>query len=132
MAALKVAISLVDSVDLRIILSVLYIITEVMWVEKHSANGAHAAAESFANELSKLEKELPQCDPTYAQFSDMPIGDELLAVKLLGMISRFCSGSAPHFPMKKVVLLLWKVSLVSLGGMSTLRQLKGKSTPCTS
>lgn len=60
------------------------------------------------------------------KFVDAPIGDELLAVKLLNMITRFCGGTAPHFPMKKVLLLLWKISLVSLGGMDTLRKLKGK------
>lgn len=58
---------------------------------------------------------------------DQPIGGELMAVKLLSMITRFCSGSAPHFPMKKVLLLLWKVSLVGLGGMQTLRELKSIS-----
>ncbi|KAL7037234.1 hypothetical protein ACKWTF_009123 [Chironomus riparius] len=105
----KIAVSLADSVDLRVILSVLYIITEVMRAESERTDSEHLdLVDAFVQEISQ------------------PLGDELLAVKLLGMITRFCSGSAPHFPMKKVLLLLWKVSLVSLGGTETLKKLKNE------
>ncbi|XP_058057285.1 striatin-interacting protein 1 homolog isoform X2 [Anopheles bellator] len=105
----KIAVSLADSVDLRVILSVLYIITEVMRSEKESKS------QEYARLVSTFVTEI-----TY------PIGDELLSVKLLGMVTQFCTGMAPHFPMKKVLLLLWKISLVSLGGMDTLKELKDK------
>lgn len=104
----KIAVSLDDSTDLRLILSVLYIITEIMREEmKDLENSIYKAnVESFKEDLIN------------------PYGEELLVVKLLCMVTCFCSGSAPHFPMKKVLLLLWKLILVSLGGINTLRELK--------
>lgn len=49
----KVAVSLADSVDLRVILSVLYIITEVIRAEKIAASEDFTdICESFTNELS--------------------------------------------------------------------------------
>ncbi|XP_011498235.1 PREDICTED: striatin-interacting protein 1 isoform X2 [Ceratosolen solmsi marchali] len=104
----KTDVSLADSTDLRVILSVLYIITEVMREEfKHLDDSIYKHnVEAFKDELIN------------------PCEDELLIVKLLGMVTCFCSGSAPYFPMKKVLLLLWKLILVSLGGMETLRELK--------
>lgn len=105
----KVSVSLNESTDLRIILSILYIITEVMRAEKDEVNSEYSSVvESFREELGT------------------PYGDELLVVKLLDMVTFFCSGGYPHYPMKKVLLLLWKVLLVYLGGSSTLKELKNK------
>lgn len=105
----KIAVSLDDSIDLRVILSVLYIITEVMREEMKE----DLEFSMFKDNVESFKKDLIN-----------PYGEELLIVKLLGMVTCFCSGSAPHFPMKKVLLLLWKLILVSLGGIDTLRQLK--------
>lgn len=104
----KISVSLDDSTDLRVILSVLYIITEVM--REEMKNLKHNI---YKNNVESFKEDLIN-----------PYGEELLIVKLLGMVTYFCSGAAPHFPMKKVLLLLWKLILVSLGGIDTLRELK--------
>nr|CAG4644598.1 EOG090X01YQ [Leptodora kindtii] len=106
----KLAVSLADSSNLRVILSVFYIIVEVM----------RCTREDDTDEYKQLQEE-------FRTEISQAINDELMAVKLLSMVTKFCSGSCPHFPMKKVLLLLWKVLLVSLGGMKELRDLKNKS-----
>jgi len=100
----KLAVSLADSVELRVILSLLYTMTLVL--------RTHEDTEMRDNFVAELN--LPMVD------------DDYLAIRLLTMVTRFCSGSAPHFPMKKCLLLLWKVLLTSLGGMESLKQLKSE------
>ena len=100
----KLAVSLADSVELRVILSLLYTMTLVL--------RTHENIETRDNFVAELN--LPMID------------DEFLVIRLLTMVTRFCSGSAPHFPMKKCLLLLWKVLLTSLGGMEPLKQLKSE------
>lgn len=105
----KLAVSLADSTDLRIILSVLYIIVEVMRLSLNDEN------EHYKKQADQFRSDLANAT-----------GEDVLSVQLLSMVTRFCSGSAPHFPMKKVLLLLWKVILLTLGGMTALRQLKAQ------
>ncbi|KAF2984793.1 hypothetical protein EK904_014799 [Melospiza melodia maxima] len=52
------------------------------------------------------------CRETFRMELSFPVHtEEPFALLLFTMVTKFCSGHAPHFPMKKVLLLLWKVLL---------------------
>uniref|UniRef100_A0ABM5GLJ6 Striatin-interacting protein 2 isoform X1 n=1 Tax=Pogona vitticeps TaxID=103695 RepID=A0ABM5GLJ6_9SAUR len=104
----KPAISLADSTELRVLLSVMYLMVETIRVEMETDSPDwKAARETFKAELS------------------FPVhGEGPFALLLFTMVTKFCSGHAPHFPMKKVLLLLWKVLVFTLGGFEALQAMK--------
>ncbi|KFW85802.1 Striatin-interacting protein 1, partial [Manacus vitellinus] len=108
-AVRKPAISLADSTDLRVLLNIMYLIVETVRQEAEGDKPEwRSMRQTFRAELGA---------PLY--------NNEPFSVMLFGMVTKFCSGHAPHFPMKKVLLLLWKTVLAGAGG--ELRELGGLS-----
>ncbi|XP_058153329.1 striatin-interacting protein 2 isoform X6 [Dasypus novemcinctus] len=104
----KPAISIADSTELRVLLSVMYLIVENIRLERETDPcGWQTARETFRTELSFSMR-----------------NEEPFALLLFSMVTKFCSGLAPHFPIKKVLLLLWKVVMFTLGGFEHLQALK--------
>ncbi|XP_058510916.1 striatin-interacting protein 2 isoform X3 [Ochotona princeps] len=104
----KPAVSIADSTELRVLLSVMYLMVENIRLERETDSyGWKTARETFRSELS------------YSVHNEEPF-----ALLLFSMVTKFCSGLAPHFPIKKVLLLLWKVVMFTLGGFEHLQSLK--------
>ncbi|XP_050530069.1 striatin-interacting protein 1 homolog isoform X2 [Daktulosphaira vitifoliae] len=105
----KTHVNCTDSENLKIILNVLYTFIEILRISEFEPG----------NEFKEFRENL---------LSDigLPHTEDHIIVKLLGMITRFCSGMASYYPMKKVLLLLWKLILVLLGGMENLAKLKNE------
>ena len=95
-----------DSSELRLILSVLCTITETMYHAKNST-----------------DKTILEMRQQFILDLQHPIGDELLTVTLFQMLNNFCGNLAPHYPVRKITLLLWKIILITLGGTQTLKEL---------
>ncbi|KAM3934336.1 striatin-interacting protein 1 [Leptodactylus fuscus] len=109
-AVRKPAISLADSTDLRVLLNIMYLMVDTLREE------GEADSEQWKTMRQTFRAELGS--PVYS--------NEPFAVLLFGMVTKFCSGHAPHFPMKKVLLLLWKTVLCTLGGFEDLQKLKAE------
>uniref|UniRef100_A0A8C0UAM5 Striatin interacting protein 2 n=1 Tax=Cyanistes caeruleus TaxID=156563 RepID=A0A8C0UAM5_CYACU len=104
----KPAISLADSTELRVLLSVMYLMVENIRVEQETD-----------------PPEWKTCRETFRMELSFPVHtEEPFALLLFTMVTKFCSGHAPHFPMRKVLLLLWKVLLFTLGGFEALQAMK--------
>ncbi|XP_062955741.1 striatin-interacting protein 2 [Cynocephalus volans] len=104
----KPAVSIADSTELRVLLSVMYLMVENIRLERETDPSRwRTARETFRTELS------------FSVHNEEPF-----ALLLFSMVTKFCSGLAPHFPIKKVLLLLWKVVMFTLGGFEHLQVLK--------
>uniref|UniRef100_A0A6Q2XQF4 Striatin interacting protein 2 n=1 Tax=Esox lucius TaxID=8010 RepID=A0A6Q2XQF4_ESOLU len=107
-AVRKPAISLADSTELRVLLSVMYLMVETIRLQTEDDQPDWTTArEAFRTELGS---------PLY--------NGEPFALLLFTMVTKFCSMNAPHFPMKKVLLLLWKTVLFTMGGFEELQEMK--------
>ncbi|NXD73366.1 STRP2 protein, partial [Eolophus roseicapillus] len=102
----KPAISLADSTELRVLLSVMYLMVENIRVEQETDPA-----------------EWKRCRETFRMELSFPVHtEEPFALLLFTMVTKFCSGHAPHFPMRKVLLLLWKVLLVGANPAFSFRK----------
>ncbi|CAG5134028.1 unnamed protein product [Candidula unifasciata] len=116
MALRKPAVSITDSRELRFLLNILYIMVETV----RTCDVGKDINDPFIQKFQEA-RELFKDDLVQPVF-----GEDPLSVLLFGMVTRFCSGSAPHYPMKKVLLLLWKVILLTLGGLRELEKRKNE------
>ncbi|GMR36932.1 hypothetical protein PMAYCL1PPCAC_07127, partial [Pristionchus mayeri] len=109
--------TLADNENLRVILSCLYHMVEsirrVELIERvmGSAERRSAMAATRQRFLTELEEPVEQ------------MGVPLLMI-LMDMCPPFYNGHSPHYPMRKVLLLMWKVLLALLGGWEELREKK--------
>ncbi|XP_071993505.1 striatin-interacting protein 1 [Engystomops pustulosus] len=109
-AVRKPAISLADSTDLRVLLNIMYLMVDTLREDgENDSEEWKTMRQTFCADLGS---------PVY--------NSEPFAVLLFGMVTKFCSGHAPHFPMKKVLLLLWKTVLCTLGGFEDLLKMKAE------
>lgn len=113
LALRKPAVAISDSQELRLILNIIYTMVEtVRTIDLTSVSSERGIY-------------LVEVRDTFKEDLVSPIlGDDPLSVLLFTMVTRFCSGSAPHYPMKKVLLLLWKIVLLTLGGLKGLEHKK--------
>ncbi|KAL3093147.1 hypothetical protein niasHT_022597 [Heterodera trifolii] len=84
-------------------------LSEMPFSSKHFPLSFHSLHQQF---LTELEEPMEN--------------KESLLVHLFEMMPSFVRGKTPHFPIKKILLLSWKVLLATLGGTDFLRKEKAR------
>uniref|UniRef100_A0A5K3FGP0 N1221 domain-containing protein n=1 Tax=Mesocestoides corti TaxID=53468 RepID=A0A5K3FGP0_MESCO len=127
-ATCKQPATLTNNANIRVVLSIIYILVETVRDGCQSA-GSNASSSTTAiitrpSSSTVLDHTAKLREQFIAELG-APINDgSPLTIVLFGMVHRFCSGLAPHFPMKKTLLLLWKTILLTLGPLSNLFERK--------
>lgn len=101
-------ITIADNYNLRMCLSLLYVIVETM------------------------RRESPDDGPDWVRLrksfieglSESVVGEETLTSLLFVMLLAFCNGTMPHYPIKRILLLIWKTVLTMMGGLEDLQEIK--------
>ncbi|VDM34422.1 unnamed protein product [Hydatigera taeniaeformis] len=127
----KQSVTLLNSTNIRIVLSIIYTIVETVRDGCQSANANRSVAASTAAMakpplFSSVDHTAKLRDQLIEELGSPINNGSCLAIVLFGMVHRFCSGLAPHFPMKKTILLLWKTILLTLGPLSSLFERKNR------
>ena len=103
--------SLLPHPFLAVVLSLLYVIMET--VSRHQ-------------DMKDNPDHWKQLKGSFLMELELPCrgGEETLASTLFNMLLFFCNGSMPHYPIKKVLLLIWKCVVTLMGGLGALNEIK--------
>ena len=106
----KTGFNISHNQEFRVCLSLLYVFVETLR-SPHSSDtpSQEANRKEFIEELTN-----PAADCNG------------LTSLLFTMLLQFCSSARPHYPIKKVILLIWKVLLAILGGLADVECMKKK------
>lgn len=108
------AATMADNEAMRVVLSALYHMVELIRNEELTESMSVDDPSLSSRRSSFLEELGEPLDH---------VGQPLLLV-LFEMLPPFYTGSSPHYPIKKILLLIWKILLATLGGWKHLDALK--------
>ncbi|CAI8001053.1 Striatin-interacting protein 1 homolog [Geodia barretti] len=101
-------ITIADNYNLRMCLSLLYVIVETM----------QRGCPNDPPDWLRLRKSFIE------SLSEPVVGEETLTSLLFVMLLAFCNGTMPHYPIKRILLLIWKTILAMMGGLEDLQEIK--------
>jgi len=137
----KKSATIADNEALRVGISCLYHMCEsirrvemvekvhVKWPSLYSVDKLTSLRSSFIQELGKLTFSFLRLNGyTVHTFPEDSLegGKPPLVIILFDMMPAFVRGNSPHYPIKKILLLTWKVLLTILGDNRHLREEKSR------